>query len=296
MQDFKKFIIQVQTFVVVENIQSANDDHELVQLREFALTDILSLPHEQVLQQLNRLEIIYQIFLDFKANYITIPDYIRDDHKQDFFYSLELDSYFKIVQESKILSPNITEQFLYELLNLISKRQTFLLDFIRSIKKTMPTEKIESNIKIEAPPPQTLNSIPTFKTEIIEDLFALLKDYFTSEDQSELMKLLQNTAITYNKLLLFNGNGNQLADAFKQLFDAHLIVGSNKAQLNQWIQQHFSYKDKNSQRNYTEKYLNDIISSDTKSCQSPILDVKKKEGGDYGIFATQRIKKNYKKY
>jgi len=296
MQDFKKFIIQVQTFVIADNIAAANEDSSLMELREFALTDVLSLPSEQVLQQLKRLESIYQTFLDFWINYKTLPVELKERSIREFFDCLDLDEYFKIVQENTLPKPTVTENYVQSILYVIRKRQTVLHAFIRAIEEATPTNKVEKSIKAEAIISQPINSIPVFKSEITEDLFALLKDYFVLNDQSELMALLQNTATISNKLLVFHGNGNQLADAFKQLFDANLIVGSNKAQLIQWILQHFSYKDKNSQRNYTEKYLNDIISTDTKNCQSPILDVKKKESGDYGIVATQRIKKNYKKY
>lgn len=296
MQDFKNFIVRLQTFVIATDVRGANEQSSLIKLREFALTDVLSLPREQVMQQIKQLEAIHQIFLDFRTNYKTIPDYLRQEHQLDFFYTLELNTYFKVIQPNQVKHTDVNEQFLFDLLNLIGSREVILRDFIWSIENTIPKSSVsEADIKIEQLPRQSLLKNPTFKTEIISELFALLKDFFMPKDQSELFTLLQNTEITFDRPLVFCGNGNQLADGFKQLFDANLIIGCNKTELNQWILQHFSYKDKENQKNYSEKYLSDIISSDTKVCQSPILDVKKRESGHYGIFPTQRIKRNYKK-
>ena len=75
--------------------------------------------------------------------------------------------------------------------------------------------------------------------------------------------------------LVFMGNGKQLAEAFKQLFDANLIAACNKAELQNWIKTHFVYREKGIQKNLTEKYLQDIISSNTKACKSPLFDARK---------------------
>ncbi|RKR84405.1 hypothetical protein BDD43_4640 [Mucilaginibacter gracilis] len=300
MQDFKKFILQIQTLVIADNIVEANKENSLAELREFALIDILNLPKEQVVQQVKYLESVYEIFVDFWVNYDTIPDYTRQDHQVTFFQCLELEEYFIVIQNIKVPSSKITEQLLHDLLEIIKERQKILRRFMRAIENVIEKAgKAEARIEIkQGSPKHRFKNNPSFKfkTEIITDLFNLLKDYFAVEEQAELLKLLQITDTEVGKLLLFNGNGNQLADAFKQLFESNLIQGCNKAELNLWVLNHFFYKDKDKQRNYTEKYLNDIISSDTKVCQSPILDVKKREGGEYGIFPTQRIKKNYNKY
>jgi hypothetical protein len=76
---------------------------------------------------------------------------------------------------------------------------------------------------------------------------------------------------------MFIGNGNQLADAFKQLIEANLITGCSKRQLEKWITETFEYQYKNSVRSFTPRYLNGIISSESRLCQSPILDVRKKD-------------------
>ena len=104
------------------------------------------------------------------------------------------------------------------------------------------------------------------------------------------MKLLNATG-TLGEPLFFSGAGNQLADAFKQLYDSSLIVGCNKAELEEWILTNFIYRDKGIQKNYTQKYLQDMISSNTKSCQSPLFDVRRSEGKLYLFALTRNNKK-----
>lgn len=79
---------------------------------------------------------------------------------------------------------------------------------------------------------------PVFRKEIIRNFFALIKDYFSSADQELLLDLLTTNKEAKDRLL-YNGQGNQLADAFKQLFLSNLIVSCNKAELENWIQTNF---------------------------------------------------------
>ncbi|HXS37303.1 MAG TPA: hypothetical protein VN721_11430 [Flavipsychrobacter sp.] len=299
MQDFKKFIIQIQTLTISrDDIYAINGGGSFFELKEFALTDILNQPEEQIFYQIQRLELIRQLFTDFWANHDTIPDYTREVHPATYFACLELESYFKIVEQEKIPHADLSYEFIDQLLRAIRERMNLLSDFIWSIENAV---KRDAKADIDSKDDEKLiqdkfKSIPVFKSEIVPELFDLLKAYFAQKDQDLLLDLLQGAAQQTEQKIMFHGNGNQLADAFKQLTDANLIVGCNKAELSVWIRKYFSYKDKTSQKSYTEKYLNDIISSDTKTCQSPILDIKKRENGQYGVFPTQRIKKNYKKY
>lgn len=58
-----------------------------------------------------------------------------------------------------------------------------------------------------------------------------------------------------------------------------------------WVWKHFRYSNNGQEKNYTEKYLNDIISSDIKNCQSPILEIEKSSNGQFTVVPAQRIKK-----
>jgi hypothetical protein len=177
-----------------------------------------------------------------------------------------------------------------------------LKDSIRARQKVL--EEFEQSVLAAIQPgkaPEKINNIkplradeprPVFKEGVADNFYALVKDYFKPGDQLYLKQVL-TTETEIDHPLVFNSNGNQLADAFKQLFEASLIVGCNKTQLINWIINHFAYNDKGVVKNYSEKYLLDIISSNTKTCQSPILDIRKKDG-QFVISPLQRNNRNNK--
>jgi hypothetical protein len=111
-------------------------------------------------------------------------------------------------------------------------------------------------------------AIPVFVEGIAEQFFRIFKEYFEEKEQQSLFSLLTNNVSPKAKLL-FNSNGNQLADAFKQLIEANLIVSCNKAELESWITVHFQYVSNAQAKSFTAGYLNGIISSDVKICKSP---------------------------
>lgn len=157
------------------------------------------------------------------------------------------------------------------------------------IDSSKETEKIIDAELLKKP----TKANPVFKKEIVHDFFTIIKNYFSAKDQEYLLELL-TTKEDVDEPLLFNGPGNQLADAFKQLYSSNLITSCNKSELEGWIQTNFQYRDKGIQKHYTEKYLKDIISSNTKGCQSPLFDVKKSEGQFY-LSVLRRNNKNQKR-
>ncbi len=117
---------------------------------------------------------------------------------------------------------------------------------------------------------------PTFKQGAAVQLFDLLKDYFLLEDHVALEKLL-----LYDEApaapLVFRGFATQLADAFKQLYDANLIVGCRKSDLEKWIAPKFMYLSQQSEpRELPEGYLSGLMSENTRPCKSPILKIEQK--------------------
>lgn len=124
------------------------------------------------------------------------------------------------------------------------------------------------------------------------DLIKILTPYFPGEQAEDLKELIFNNKSA--KLpLVFNGAGNQLADAFKQLYEGGMVIGCNKNELEKWINLNFHYVSQKEIKEFSEGYLAGIISSDTKPCKSPILEVKQKEGKFY-IVECARTKKNNK--
>jgi hypothetical protein len=124
---------------------------------------------------------------------------------------------------------------------------------------------------------------PIFNSEAINTIFDLLKDFFSKEHQSQLNEILQTGNIADDKLF-FLDNGNRLADAFKQLIKADIITGCEQKELETWIQKNFCYRYRNNIKEFTPRYLNDIISTNKEKCQKPVLNVKQdKATGKYSI-------------
>ncbi|MGY4539869.1 hypothetical protein [Mucilaginibacter gilvus] len=118
---------------------------------------------------------------------------------------------------------------------------------------------------------------PTFKEGVAGQLFNLLKTYFAPEDHAVLEELLLHDEAPVTPLL-FRGSATQLADAFKQLKEANLIVGCRMSDLERWIAPKFLYLSPQSEpRELPEGYLNGLMSTKGRPCKSPILKIERKE-------------------
>jgi hypothetical protein len=118
---------------------------------------------------------------------------------------------------------------------------------------------------------------PTFREGAAVQLFDLLKTYFVPDDHSALEKLLLYDEAPASPLL-FRGSATQLADAFKQLKEANLIVGCRMIDLERWIAPKFLYLSPQSEpRELPEGYLHSLISEKTRPCKSPILKIERKD-------------------
>jgi len=113
---------------------------------------------------------------------------------------------------------------------------------------------------------------PIFKPDDVQTVFDLLKNFFVAEHQSQLYNML-STGNDAPGSLIFLDNGNRLADSFKQLIDADIITGCQKKELENWIFRNFKYRNNQRIKDFTPRYLNDIISTTNDSCRNPILNV-----------------------
>lgn len=232
------------------------------------------LQREQIVFQLQRLGDLKDKFRQFWLNYST--SYVRDKYSTDFFWSLGVNDIF-IAPHSNYLDYAVANNNLInDLEDTISAREEILEQFEAAVLKAIDLPKEEQK-KTSVRHHKEIRLKPIFKKEMVEEFFGVIKNYFSQKDQPQLLDLLM-TSKDLEVPVLFNGSGNQLADAFKQLYLAKIIVGCNKTELESWIQKNFQYNDKGTQKQYTEKYLEDIISSNTKPCQSPLFDVKRIEG------------------
>jgi hypothetical protein len=314
MQHFKEFLIKLQRLDIKINQRNKVVDgqrgqinfydishqnpslseafrNELKELKELALIDILNLSREQIQVQLQRLDELKELFGNFWYNltHSHVPG--GSEHLTDLLYSLNLSDLFIVPELSFQDHAVADDDFMNDLQDSISARQNALKEFEQSVLKVIqPGKEPEKTAKIT--PVKKEEQTPVFKEGVAAEFYDLVKDYFKRVDQPHLKSLLTEESKVEHPLS-FSGSGNQLADAFKQLFGANLIIGCNKAQLISWIMQHFTYSDKGAVKNYSEKYLLDIISSNTKTCQSPILNVRKKEG-QFVISPLQRNNRNNK--
>jgi hypothetical protein len=314
MQHFKEFLIKLQTLYIKVNqrnkvldgqrgqinfydISTQNPSlseafrNELKELKELAVIDILNLSGEQIQVQLQRLDELKEVFEKFWHNLSHSHVPVGSEHLTDLLYSLNLCELFIVPELSFQDHAVADDDFMNDLQDSVRARQNALQEFELSVLKVLqPGKEVEKTDKIT--PVKKEEQTPVFKEGVAAEFYDLVKDYFKPVDQPHLKSLLMGES-TANYRLLFSGTGNQLADALKQLFEANLIIGCNKAQLISWIMQHFTYSDKGAVKNYSEKYLLDIISSNTKTCQSPILNVRKKEG-QFVISPLQRNNRNNK--
>ncbi|WP_018615243.1 hypothetical protein [Segetibacter koreensis] len=302
MQHFKQFIIKLQTIDIKINQRngvgysdikpekiydishenpflSSSFANEMKELRELALTDILMLQREQIVFQMRRLGDIKDNFRRFWENYNNSYVSPLDTYSTDFFWRLRLHEIFiaphSTYQDHAVANNNLVN----DLEDTITAREDILEQFEAAVLKAIDLPKEEEK-KNYVKQNRELKLRPVFRKEMVAEFFEIIKNYFPEKDHEPLLQLL-STSKDVEVPLSFNGSGNQLADAFKQLYLSKIIVGCNKTELESWIQKNFQYNDKGVQKQYTEKYLQDIVSSNTKPCQSPLLEVKRIEGKYY---------------
>lgn len=308
MQDFKKFLIRLQTFDIKliewkfkresppynveigkaydlthENVaMSPSFENDLLRMKELAIMDLLTLPLEQVKLQSIRLNHLKDKFEKFENRYyLTYRG--ESDELKIFFSKLNLQEDFMVNGiNPEQFDVKVTDQFLDDLYDsMIAKREVLLKFEEEIISMFQKNDNVDSDYL-----PHGKASF--ISEDILNDLTLILKPYLNKVDGDKLDGILKGQA---SGPITFNGQGIQLADAFRQLYEANLIVGYTKAVLQTWIKKQFNYIDKGNIKLFTDKYLSDIISSNTKICQSPILEIQKKENGQFGVFPTLRKNK-----
>ncbi|MCX6250353.1 MAG: hypothetical protein NTX61_06340 [Bacteroidetes bacterium] len=113
---------------------------------------------------------------------------------------------------------------------------------------------------------------PVFETGYIDEIFNVFKGYFPESQQQQLLSIFKDGG-NGDEPLLFMDSGVRLADAFKQFFDAGIIVACQKKELEKWIMDNFSYRYRNKTIKFKAKYLNDIISTKKDLCQKPLINI-----------------------
>ena len=274
---------------------------ELRVLREMAFIDIMTQDKERIKFYLVELRKVRKRFQDFWEKYHDNYSEMKLMYERSFIYSVYLEYWFIVnvppYEQSEI---TLSARFVEDLADAVKVREKSLIELLWDtdtfIKDKIPYDEFVKQLHSKPQPdeqpnkePQTnidegpaeaaieVSRYPTFKAETVMQLLELLKDYFTPEDYPKLKNLLLNNESPATPLI-FRGFANQLADAFKQLFDANLIVGCIMADLERWLTPKFVYLANGTvPRELTEPYLNSIMSTKTRPCKSPILKIERKE-------------------
>lgn len=278
-------------------------------LKDMAVIDLITSPKQitaLAVQQVDKLQQRFKSFwINYQNNYqnsqVYPTGYLDDIKLNDWFVVHNIKPGFNRILVDGLFvddlaeSVKLRELFLRELLievKGIFNENEELLNLTES-KPPKNEDKGPEQLGQALPPPANIIKVPAFTSSTLTAFFEIFKNYFSLEDQALLLPLLQNNLKLENPLV-FKGNGNQLADAFKQLYEANLIVECAKTDLEEWVSIHFEYIYRNQRKTFPVNYLNSIISSNTKPCQSPIFDIKKQQDDTFSIIPALRGTKNNK--
>ena len=282
---------------------------EIRVLKDMAMIDLLSLNDISLKREFEQLKKLKERFKLIWTNFHEYYNEFREEYPRNFIFSIQL-NYLFIVNN---LQPDhsdtyIGDEFVESLHDTLKIRDKFLSELISEVDEILnPRETFEewmakqkSHQQTEDVTPDQPTKIPynpdagrpKFNYQYIDDFLQLIRTYFSEEHFNQLAALIKLDEQPASQLI-FNGNSNKLADAFKQLYEANLIVGCNKAELEKWILKHFLYSNGDKVNEYSEGWLSAIISSDAKVCKSPILEVKMKDKVPF-LVPTVRNKKNSK--
>lgn len=152
-------------------------------------------------------------------------------------------------------------ELIYDLTEILNPKETF--EEWKAKQGKQATERTTENEIDEKQLIKEFNTkagIPIFYEQIIGEYLQLMKPYFSDADYNQLVALIKSH-VTPETRLVFKGNGNQLANAFKQLYEANLIIGCKKSDLEKWIAKHFLYATGDTPKEYTEGWLSAVIFS-----------------------------------
>ncbi|TDO23723.1 hypothetical protein [Pedobacter duraquae] len=282
---------------------------EIRVLKDMALIDLLSLNDTSLKREFEQLKKLKERFKLIWTNFHEHYNEFRDEYPRNFIFSIQLDYLFIVNNlQSDHKDIYIGDEFVESLHDTLKIRDKFLSELVSEIDEILhPRETFEEWMAKQKSPEQVEDATaelsqkipynpdagrPKFNHQYIDDFLQLIKTYFSEEHFNKLAALIKSGEQPASQLI-FNGNSNKLADAFKQLYEANLIVGCNKVELEKWILKHFLYSNGDKVNEYSEGWLSAIISSDTKVCKSPILEVRMKDKVPF-LVPTVRNKKNSK--
>lgn len=147
----------------------------------------------------------------------------------------------------------------------ITKMKKEMIDFVQflmELDKDQPKNTNHTDLEIK----------PIINSDCIPSLVGILQQFFTPEHRLMLLPLL-STGDDAPESLIFLGSGNRLADVFKQLYNAGMITGCEKKELEGWIGRNFRYHYRKKNNEFTFFYLAKVISTNEDTCRNPIINV-----------------------
>ena len=227
--------------------------------------NISKLPKEQIKEtQIKLIELIGNLKRQARTNEAGIS---FDQCYNALYKSIEAKEKLLPI-DYQILISHFNETILNDLLSSFEIINETFKEIIPLLETLHPLQ-----IKNEANQP-SLEIKPIFNPDVIETIFDVLKDFFDIKQHLLLKQLLEN-GNNASEYLIFLGNGNKLADAFKQLIKTNFITGCEQKELEKWICLNFKYRYRQKIKEFTLKYLNDIISTNWDKCKTPIISIKK---------------------
>ncbi|WP_299287854.1 hypothetical protein [uncultured Mucilaginibacter sp.] len=305
---------------------------ELRVLGDMALIDILSLDEHRIRLQLIQLNRVNALFRTIWVNYHEHYHEYNESYELSYLFDIRLHSLFivnnlKSARENFAISPKFVE----DLGDSLKLREKALRELIEQVEELLPeywsdlkqfqmeqekqsqeqksqhekknneqnlqvadekeNQKQEQKAEMEPPKVKFIKRSPMFAEGVIAQFYSIFKSYFAEEEHLLLSNLLFKDEVP-SQHLIFRGKGNQLADAFLQLFEANMIVGCQKTDLEKWIAPKFLYLSKKGNTSeFTEGYLSGLISTNSKPCKSPILKIEQ-QGRFFVLLPVPKNKKN----
>lgn len=230
---------------------------EIRVLKDMALVDLLSLSDTSLKRELELLKKLKERFKLFWINFHQHYSELQSEYPHSFIFFIRLDYLFIV----KNLQPDysdifIGDEFVESLNDSVKIREKFLTELINEVeailypaetfeewKAKQSNQKVVENVISDLPIKIPYNGdagLPKFEQQSSIDFLKIMRSYFSEENQIQLSILISDNIAPTNRLV-FKGNGNQLADAFKQLIEANLITGCLKADLEKWVTKNFLY-------------------------------------------------------
>lgn len=198
-------------------------------------------------------------------------------YKQNLYDDLKRDYYPMIDQYLAWYANNLTDinaAIGNQKMNVYSALKEFCNDTKNEIEvlnisgKSLIATKPERLTTLEQPV-----FLPALLPECVNTVFDIIIPYFDESDYNDVLNLL-TTGKPTNRKLLFRGNGNALAHAYKTLFESNYVAkGCEKQDVESLLFDSCCYLHRKQIKHFTEDYLHKCISRNFYPCKKPILKI-----------------------